>query len=109
MKTNTADSTVGSHSVAKDITGSSCVAVNSSHPHILSRFMITRQAGMQTVANGAKPRGRATRLVREQESLEAVIESIGGETELRPLLTRILASACELIGADDGAIGLVDA
>jgi signal transduction histidine kinase len=51
---------------------------------------------------------RLPRLLREQESLEAVIESIGGETELRPLLTRILTSACELIGADDGAIGLVD-
>src|SRR5262245_7678937 len=63
---------------------------------------------MQTVATGAKPKGRTTRLVREQESLEAVIESIGGETELGPLLTRILSSACHLIGADDGAIGLVD-
>jgi hypothetical protein len=33
--------------------------------------------------------------------LEAVIESIGGETELQALFTRILERACELIGADE--------
>lgn len=43
----------------------------------------------------------------ELESLRAVVASIGGETELRPLLSRILRHACTLIGADDGAIGLV--
>ncbi|MEJ7810676.1 MAG: GAF domain-containing protein [Gemmatimonadaceae bacterium] len=50
---------------------------------------------------------RTRQLVRERESLETLIETIGGETELRPLLTRILERACQLIGADDGAIGLV--
>src|SRR5512132_2850074 len=67
---------------------------------------------MQILANGSPSRSgkmpRLERVVREKESLEAVIESIGGETELQPLLTRILERACELIGADDGAIGLVD-
>lgn len=45
---------------------------------------------------------------RERESLEALLESIGGETELRPLLSRILVEACELLDADEGTIGLVD-
>ena len=45
----------------------------------------------------------------EQESLRAVIESISSELLLRPLLTRIVRHACELIGADNGTIGLVDA
>jgi len=47
-------------------------------------------------------------LLRQQESLRAVIESISHELALRPLLTRIVRHACELIGADDGTIGLVD-
>lgn len=47
-------------------------------------------------------------LLRQQESLRQVIESISSELELRPLLTRIIRHACELIGADNGTIGLVD-
>lgn len=47
-------------------------------------------------------------LLRQQESLRQVIESISSELELRPLLTRIVHHACELIGADNGTIGLVD-
>ncbi|MCI0394669.1 MAG: GAF domain-containing sensor histidine kinase [Chloroflexi bacterium] len=47
-------------------------------------------------------------LTRQQESLRAVIESISSELELRPLLTRIVQHACELLGADRGTIGLVD-
>jgi signal transduction histidine kinase len=47
-------------------------------------------------------------LLRQQESLREVIESISSELELRPLLTRIVRHACELIGADNGSIGLVD-
>jgi signal transduction histidine kinase len=43
-----------------------------------------------------------------EETLLSFIESISGELELRPLLTRILRAACELIGADHGTIGLVD-
>jgi len=50
---------------------------------------------------------RSDRARRERESLEALLESIGGETELRPLLSRILVEACELIGADEGTIGMV--
>ena len=47
-------------------------------------------------------------LIRQQESLREVIESISSELELRPLLTRIVRHACELLGADRGTIGLVD-
>jgi signal transduction histidine kinase len=59
-----------------------------------------------TVARRRASRG--VRAERERASLEAVIESIGVETELRPLLSRVLAEACQLLGADDGTIGLVD-
>jgi len=52
------------------------------------------------------PRG-GDRARRERESLETLLESIGGETELRPLLSRILVEACELLDADEGTIGLV--
>jgi signal transduction histidine kinase len=45
-------------------------------------------------------------LIRQQESLRAVIESISAELELAPLLGRILGHACALLGADHGAIGL---
>ncbi|HEU0016655.1 MAG TPA: GAF domain-containing sensor histidine kinase [Longimicrobium sp.] len=51
---------------------------------------------------------RLERLLRQERSLRAVIESISSELELRPLLTRIVQHACELIGADHGTIGLVD-
>ncbi|HMN27554.1 MAG TPA: GAF domain-containing protein, partial [Caldilineaceae bacterium] len=47
-------------------------------------------------------------LLRQQESLSEIIESISGELELRPLLTLIVRRACDLLGADNGAIGLVD-
>ncbi len=48
------------------------------------------------------------RLLRQQESVRVVVESISGELELQPLLERILQHACELIGAEHGTIGLVD-
>ena len=41
------------------------------------------------------------------ESLRRVIESISGELALAPLLERILASAVELLAAQNGSIGLV--
>ncbi|MBC8139607.1 MAG: GAF domain-containing protein [Fibrella sp.] len=47
-------------------------------------------------------------ILRQQESLRAVIESISRELELHPLLTNIVRYACELIGADNGTIGLID-
>ena len=47
-------------------------------------------------------------MLRRQRSLRTVIESIGGELELRPLLTRIVHQACTLLEADHGTIGLVD-
>ncbi len=50
----------------------------------------------------------AASLLRQQESLREVIESISSELELRPLLTRIVRHACELLDADNGTIGLVD-
>lgn len=47
-------------------------------------------------------------LLRQQESLRQVIESISSELEFRPLLTLIVRHACELLDADEGTIGLVD-
>src|SRR5581483_2018329 len=46
--------------------------------------------------------------LQQQESLREVIESISSELELRPLLTRIVQNACELLDAENGTIGLVD-
>src|SRR5688500_5842053 len=46
---------------------------------------------------------------RQQEMLRAIIEDISSELELRPLLTAIVRYACELLNADRGTIGLVDA
>jgi signal transduction histidine kinase len=46
--------------------------------------------------------------LREAEALCQVVEEISSELELRPLLTRIVMHACELLGADGGSIGLVD-
>lgn len=57
------------------------------------------------------PSGRMPTLIqalRQQESLRAVIESISVELDLRPLLTRIASSACELLDAWDAGIGLYD-
>lgn len=51
---------------------------------------------------------QATHLLRQQESLREIIESISSELELRPLLTLIVQRACELLAADNGTIGLVD-
>lgn len=41
-------------------------------------------------------------------NLHQAIEAISRELELRPLLERIVRHACELIGADKGALGLVE-
>jgi signal transduction histidine kinase len=46
--------------------------------------------------------------LREAETLCQVVEEISSELELRPLLTRIVTHACDLLGADDGSIGLYD-
>jgi signal transduction histidine kinase len=50
---------------------------------------------------------RLDKAARRAESLRRVIEAISGELALAPLLTRMIQHAVELIGADDGAIGLV--
>jgi signal transduction histidine kinase len=52
--------------------------------------------------------GQLRQLLRQQESVRAVAETISGELELQPLLESILRHACELIGAEHGTIGLVD-
>jgi signal transduction histidine kinase len=52
--------------------------------------------------------GQLRRLLRQQESVRAVVETFSGELELQPLLESILHNACELIGAEHGTIGLVD-
>lgn len=54
--------------------------------------------------------GLAQRLAasaRRAETLRAVIESIGGDLALEPLLTRMIESAVSILGAEHGAIGLV--
>lgn len=48
-------------------------------------------------------------VLRRAESLRHVIELISSELALEPLLTRIIASATDLIGAHYGAVGLVRA
>lgn len=40
--------------------------------------------------------------------LARLVEDIAGELALEPLLTRVVESACALLGADDGTIGLYD-
>jgi len=52
--------------------------------------------------------GEVERLLRQRVSLSEVIESISSELELRPLLTRIVRHACELLDAANGSIGLHD-
>lgn len=51
---------------------------------------------------------RYERLLRQETSLREVIEAISSDLDLRSLLTRIAESACHLLDADNGAIGLVD-
>jgi len=46
--------------------------------------------------------------LREAEALRQMVEEISSELELRPLLTRIVTHACDLLEADDGTIGLFD-
>jgi len=57
----------------------------------------------------AIPHERSERALREEQTLQHVVEDILSELELRPLLTRIVTHACDLLGADDGSIGLYDA
>ena len=64
---------------------------------------------MATTREWARRTRRRDRDLRRQRSLRSVIESISGELELQPLLTRIVHQACTLIEADHGTIGLVDA
>jgi signal transduction histidine kinase len=47
-------------------------------------------------------------LVPANEPYRSILEEIASELELRPLLTNIVKRACELLSADDGAIGLYD-
>jgi signal transduction histidine kinase len=67
---------------------------------------------MKSTATFRSPRGLAgtpeERLRREQRLLRSIVEAIHGELELRSLLERILGSACKLLDADHGTIGLVD-
>ena len=57
----------------------------------------------------AQPKPSAPRAQRQAETLRRVVEEISSELELRPLLTRIVSHACELLDAEDGSIGLYDA
>jgi signal transduction histidine kinase len=51
---------------------------------------------------------RPAPLVPANEPYRSILEEIASELELRPLLTNIVKRACELLSADDGAIGLYD-
>jgi signal transduction histidine kinase len=64
------------------------------------------EIGTASISNSGS--GDMTAVLRQQETLRAVIESISSELELQPLLTRIVRHACDLIGADNGTIGLYD-
>jgi signal transduction histidine kinase len=55
-----------------------------------------------------KPADLHQHALREAEALRQMVEEISSELELRPLLTRIVTHACDLLGADDGTIGLYD-
>jgi signal transduction histidine kinase len=57
----------------------------------------------------AQPKTVVPRAQRQAETLRRVVEAISSELELRPLLTRIVSHACELLDAEDGSIGLYDA
>jgi signal transduction histidine kinase len=59
---------------------------------------------LHAMTDAPRPSPAATQL----ELLHRMVEDIAGETALEPLLTRILARACELIGAEDGTICLYD-
>ena len=68
---------------------------------------MTTEDLVQAPASGQST-GQLRQLLRQQESVRAVVETISGELELQPLLESILRHACELIGAEHGTIGLVD-
>jgi signal transduction histidine kinase len=48
------------------------------------------------------------RHARERDSLRAVLDSIGREADVAPLLARVLEHACALLDADHGVIGLTE-
>ena len=43
-----------------------------------------------------------------REGSHEMVEAISSELELRPLLTKIVRYACDLLNAEHGVIGLVD-
>lgn len=47
-------------------------------------------------------------LLKRGETLERMLEEVSSDVELKPLLTSIVREACELLGADDGTIGIWD-
>lgn len=69
---------------------------------------VIRRRGVSAAHRARADANAREDLARQQESLRSVIESISGQLELRPLLTRIVRHACELLGAARGSIGLVD-
>jgi signal transduction histidine kinase len=61
-----------------------------------------------TRATGVPPEAMPASDAEKSGGLAAIIEAITAETELRPLLTRLLGEACKAIGADTGILGLYD-
>ncbi len=59
-------------------------------------------------ASTLPPPARLEALLRRGETLGRVLAEVSSESELRTLLTSIVREACELLGADDGSIGIYD-
>lgn len=59
-------------------------------------------------SSSAPTTSRLEALVRRGETLKRVLEEVSSGSELRTLLTSIVREACELLGADDGSIGIYD-
>lgn len=52
--------------------------------------------------------GRAVIPAKQEIKADRLIDTIGVELEMRPLVSRILDSACDLLGANHGVVGLRD-
>src|SRR5688572_19031319 len=74
---------------------------------VLAPALARAQSGIRYTSPVSTPQN-LPRAERQAETLRRVVEEISSELELRPLLTRIVRHACELLDADDGTIGLYD-
>src|SRR3990170_2596643 len=63
-------------------------------------------AGPRSRTHDMPPDSSGPNLPSQLELLSQMVEDISSELALEPLLARIVERACNLIGADDGVIGL---